>query len=581
MHAVILAGGKGVRLRPYTTAIPKPLVPIGDENCILDIVLQQLAARGFTGITLAIGHFGHLIRSFVGGGSRWGLAVDYVDEDQPLGTIGPLLPVLDRLPDHFLVMNGDVLTDLAFDDLLSGHVASGAGLTVATFARKVHIDFGVLDISEGQVAAFREKPTLPFRVSMGVYGVSRETLRPYTPGRPFGFDELVLDLLDRGTPPRTYPFDGYWLDIGRPEDYDRANLDFEVLRSAFLPATTPDRPAPPSGAGGIGAEVVRLPSARRRPDADGSASRDRHRIMVIGATGFLGRHVVSELRERTDAEVTALALDDDGTLGVPTVQMDVVGADEQALRRLLQGLSPTTVVNCAGTTSGSFGELARGNVVLVGNLLEAIARSGTGARLVHIGSSAEYGPGVPGVAVDEAAVPRPTSSYAVTKLAGTEAVLAAAASRRVAGVVLRVFNPIGPGAPGTSLTGRVLAELDRALSNGGGPLRLGPLDAARDFVDVRDVAGAVVRAATLAGDLTGVFNVGHGQAVSVRHLVAALCREAGYFGDVVERAEPSARSAQVDWQCADISRARRTLDWYPAFELEDSVRTILGAGVTL
>lgn len=239
MHAVILAGGRGVRLRPYTTVIPKPLVPIGGEHSILEIVLLQLAHNGFTHVTLAIGHFGHLIRSFVGDGSRWGLQIDYVEEDAPLGTIGPLLPILEDLPEHFLVMNGDVLTDLPFGEFLRGHVTSGDPLTVATFDRRVHVDFGVLDVVDDHISAFREKPTLPFQVSMGVYALSRETLRAYEPGLPFGFDDLVLDLLDRKEPPRSFQFDGYWLDIGRPEDYDRANQDFESLRSAFLPSVLP------------------------------------------------------------------------------------------------------------------------------------------------------------------------------------------------------------------------------------------------------------------------------------------------------------------------------------------------------
>src|SRR5271156_6053183 len=122
-HVVILAGGKGVRLRPYTTVIPKPLVPIGEQYSILEILLRQLAAKGFHHATLAIGHLGQLIRAYVGDGSQWGIAVDYVNEESPLGTIGPALMVLDRLPDHFLLMNGDILTDLDYGDLMDNHVA--------------------------------------------------------------------------------------------------------------------------------------------------------------------------------------------------------------------------------------------------------------------------------------------------------------------------------------------------------------------------------------------------------------------------------------------------------------------------
>lgn len=234
MHAVILAGGKGVRLRPYTTALPKPLVPIGEHHAILEIVMRQLAAAGFTSCTLAIGHLGHIIRAYVGNGSQWGLRVGYATEDSPLGTMGPLLTMLDRLPEHFLAMNGDVLTDLDFGDVLRRHQEAEAPLTIATYARQVNIDFGVLNTDEGRVVGFAEKPSMDYRVSMGVYGVSRDALARYTPGLPLGFDELVLDLLEAGTPPQAYEFDGYWLDIGRPDDYDRANAEFDARRGMLI-----------------------------------------------------------------------------------------------------------------------------------------------------------------------------------------------------------------------------------------------------------------------------------------------------------------------------------------------------------
>ncbi|WP_086819334.1 sugar phosphate nucleotidyltransferase [Allokutzneria sp. NRRL B-24872] len=234
MHAIILAGGKGVRLRPYTTRLPKPLVPIGDEFSILDIVLTQLSNKGFSGATLAIGYLGELIRSYVGDGSKWGMKIDYAVEEQPLGTIGPVLHLLDDLPEHFLVMNGDILTDLDYAELLGSHRDSGAPLTVATYQRSVKIDFGVLVTESGRIVEFSEKPTHHYRVSMGVYGMSRDTLAGYLPGAPLGFDELVLDLLDKETPPNSYDFDGYWLDIGRPDDYDRANAEFDDIRSTLL-----------------------------------------------------------------------------------------------------------------------------------------------------------------------------------------------------------------------------------------------------------------------------------------------------------------------------------------------------------
>jgi NDP-mannose synthase len=235
-HVVLLAGGKGTRLRPYTSALPKPLVPIGDEFSILEIVLRQLVQRGFRRATLAIGHHGTLIQAVVGDGAQWGISVDYTTEEQPLGTMGPVVQMLARLPEHFLVMNGDILTDLDYADVLQDHAASGASLTIATYAREVDVDFGVLELDEEKVVGFHEKPRLAYSVSMGVYGLSRGTLAGYRAGQPLGFDELVLDLLAAGRNPRAYRFDGYWLDIGRPDDYDRANLDFGRMRKALLPA---------------------------------------------------------------------------------------------------------------------------------------------------------------------------------------------------------------------------------------------------------------------------------------------------------------------------------------------------------
>lgn len=239
MHAVILAGGRGVRLRPYTTAFPKPLVPIGDEFAIIEIVLRQLRTAGFTSVTIAIGHLGQLIRAYCGDGSQWGLEITYWPEDEPLGTMGPVVSNLDDLPEDFIVMNGDVLTDLDYRALLEGHRASEAPLTVAAYDRVVKIDFGVLDIGgdDGdRIVEFREKPVEHFSVSMGVYAASRETLRSYPAGQPLGFDELVLDLMAAGTPPRVHRFDGYWLDIGRPDDYDQANEEWDTLRARLLPS---------------------------------------------------------------------------------------------------------------------------------------------------------------------------------------------------------------------------------------------------------------------------------------------------------------------------------------------------------
>ena len=226
MHAVILAGGKGIRLRPYTTRLPKPLVPIGDEHSILEIVLSQLARS-----RLQPGDAGHrpLRRTDPVLHRRRqpvGPQVDYTERGVPLGTMGPVLQILDRLPEQFLIMNGDVLTDLDYADLMRRHAASARRSPWRRTSARCSIDYGVLTTRDGHVVDFTEKPTIDYRVSMGVYACTGTPWPGTRPGCPFGFDELVLDMLARGTPPQEYAFTGYWFDIGRPEDYDRVNAEF-------------------------------------------------------------------------------------------------------------------------------------------------------------------------------------------------------------------------------------------------------------------------------------------------------------------------------------------------------------------
>lgn len=223
-RAVILCGGKGTRLRPYTTVLPKPLMPIGDRP-ILEIVLASLAAAGVRHATLCVGHLGEIIRSFFGDGSRWGMRIDYSVEDAPLGTIGPLAFV-NNLGDDFLVMNGDLLTDVDIPALFAQHVANGVDLTVATFQREVRIDFGVITANEAnRIENFTEKPTLRYEVSTGVYAMNRRVLEFVRPGVAFGFDQLVAGMLAAGRPIGRFAHHGVWLDIGRLDDYEAAQND--------------------------------------------------------------------------------------------------------------------------------------------------------------------------------------------------------------------------------------------------------------------------------------------------------------------------------------------------------------------
>jgi NDP-sugar pyrophosphorylase family protein len=231
-RAVILAGGRGARLRPYTVVLPKPLMPIGDYP-ILEVIIRQLARYGFERITMAVNHQANLIKAFFGDGSPWGLAIDYSLESEPLSTIAPLALIPD-LPQHFLLMNGDVLTDLNFQEFFEDHVRQNRLFTIAAALRRQVSDYGVLRVKDGLLSGFEEKPETGYQVAMGVQMVRGDVLELIPPGRKFGFDDLMYRMLERKLPVHIRLHVGYWKDIGRPDDYMQAIEDFEARRDALL-----------------------------------------------------------------------------------------------------------------------------------------------------------------------------------------------------------------------------------------------------------------------------------------------------------------------------------------------------------
>jgi NDP-sugar pyrophosphorylase family protein len=232
-RAIILAGGKGTRLRPYTVVLPKPLMPIG-EFPILEVIIRQLIRHGFDHVTLAVNHQAEIIRAFFQDGSKWGIKIDYSLEDKPLSTMAPLRLIQD-LPDNFLVMNGDILTDLSFSDLYAEHVGKKNIFTISSYVREQRIDYGVLEKNdEGYLTGFREKPKSQYLVSMGVYIASRHIMNFIPEDKVYGFDHLMLDLIAAKQPASVREFDGYWLDIGRPDDYMQAIEEFDLMKMRFL-----------------------------------------------------------------------------------------------------------------------------------------------------------------------------------------------------------------------------------------------------------------------------------------------------------------------------------------------------------
>lgn len=232
---VILAGGKGTRLAPYTTVLPKPLMPVGDMP-ILEIVVRQLRHYGFRNIVISVGHLAELIRAFFGDGSKWRMNIRYAIEDKPLGTIGPLR-LIEGLDKPFIVMNGDLLTDINYASLYEYHQQGRQEATVATTTKKVQISLGVLDAdADRRLVGFREKPVHTYSASMGIYVYDPSIIKLIPPDTHYGFDNLMLDMLAGGQMVRLYPFDGLWLDIGRHEDYEQASSEFERHRKRFLPS---------------------------------------------------------------------------------------------------------------------------------------------------------------------------------------------------------------------------------------------------------------------------------------------------------------------------------------------------------
>ena len=233
-RAVILAGGKGTRLRPYTIVLPKPLMPIGDYP-ILEIVVRQLVSYGFDHLTMAVNHQAELIKAFFGDGRKWDVRIDYSLEDRELSTMGPLRLIPD-LPENFLVMNGDILTDLDYSDFFESHARQGNCFTISSYEREHQVDYGVLATDgSGRLSGFQEKPITRYEVSMGIYMLNRRVVDRIPADRPYGFDSLMKDLLSANERVNVRRFGGYWLDIGRTEDYARAVDDFSAMKDRLLP----------------------------------------------------------------------------------------------------------------------------------------------------------------------------------------------------------------------------------------------------------------------------------------------------------------------------------------------------------
>ncbi len=296
------------------------------------------------------------------------------------------------------------------------------------------------------------------------------------------------------------------------------------------------------------------------------------RVLLFGASGFIGSEIGAALdRDPRVGTVIRVGRSRAGRPEGGWLSHDLLAAGTDELAALIRGARPDAVINCVGRLSGDTVQLAEMNVLVTARMIEAVASAAPQARLVMLGSAAEYGPAPYGRLIGEDDPADPTSAYGVTRLASTQLVRLAARDERLDATVLRVFNPVGPRVPPETLLGRAVAGLRAALGKGGNTVALGPLGAYRDFVDVRDVATAVTAAALAEQVKEPVLNVGSGRPVLCRELVGMLAEVAGFTGTVAESHPPPDRSNLVDWSVADISRIQRSLGWTPGYDLRLSV----------
>lgn len=313
-----------------------------------------------------------------------------------------------------------------------------------------------------------------------------------------------------------------------------------------------------------------------------------HRAIVLGGTGFIGRHVVAALTQGDDnsAVLSVGRASPEGREGAahpaspnspPQPQwlsLDLTTSSTAVLAEVLATFRPDSIINCVGRMDGTPRELFGTNTVLVDALLHATEVGAPSARFVHLGSAAEYGAVPVGQAVSEDDCPQPLSPYGVSKLAATQLAMNARGSGLVDAVVLRVFNPIGPGVAASSVLGRAATHLRRAIDEGATSIILGPLEAFRDFVDVRDVARAVVHATRATAVHGPVFNIAGGAGIQVRRAVHQLAAAAGFKGEIRELSAGSPRSAGVPWQQGDVERAATDLGWRPCIPFTSSIEAV-------
>jgi len=563
-RAIVLAGGQGTRLRPYTAVIPKPLMPVGDRP-VLDIVIRQLRRSGFDRVTIATGYLAELVEAFFGDGARYGLRIDYFREDEPLGTVGALACIED-LDRPFLVMNGDVLTDLDFGALMRQHEQSDAIGTIAVTTQRIDVSLGVLQLDEREadrVAGYVEKPAIDVDASMGVYCFSPAVRSHISRGEHLDFPDLVLRLLDRGEVIRTWRPDAYWLDIGRHDDHDLAMREFERNRSRFVGDDEPQRPAERLGdvaatTGRAGFKAVGVEETAHRPHA-----------LVTGGAGFIGSNLVDALLATgaTVAVVDSLVTGRRENVD-PRARLHVIDVtDADALERVFARERPNIVFHLAGQLDvrRSMAEPAFDvdvNVRGTAAVLEAARLSGV-ERVVHASTGGALYGDATSIPTPETAPVEPMSPYGASKAAAEAYCSLYTRVHGLSTVSLRLANVYGPRQE-PQLESGVVARFCAAALDGGRASVYGDGRQTRDFIHVSDIVTAFIAAADSRA--AGAFNVGTGVETSIVELAEAL---------ELERIHAPARRGEVLRSCLDPAAAAGHLSWQPTIALADGLAQTL------
>lgn len=224
---VIMAGGRGSRLMPYTKSIPKPMIDIGGKP-MLEKILLNLRKQGFRNFVLSVNYLSELIENYFGDGSAWNIKIDYIRELEPLGTAGSLCYLEQSTDAPFIVMNGDILSNFDLGKVLNSHIEGNADVTVVTKSHEIVVPFGVVETNAGSLVAINEKPTMAYEVLAGIYVLNPVTLSFLSGESKIDMPDLILKAISHGKFVTTHPYNEMWIDVGRPSDLERARQQDQV-----------------------------------------------------------------------------------------------------------------------------------------------------------------------------------------------------------------------------------------------------------------------------------------------------------------------------------------------------------------